>query len=127
MEVFIRQNAITLYIAFDSPDTTPFPYNTGQGIGPAFQVFLDTKHDGSTLPNTDDYLLTARKNGMVVEYLRHVTRQRSPLSLHLQHAGQRPAAGSLRQHQSLAAGETAGAAMTNGVNRLSCFADSLIR
>jgi hypothetical protein len=67
MEVFIRQNAITLYIAFDSPDATPFPYNTGQSIGPAFHVFLDTKHDGSTLPNTDDYLLTARKNGMVMQ------------------------------------------------------------
>jgi uncharacterized repeat protein (TIGR01451 family) len=65
MEVFIRQNAITLYIAIDSPDATPFPYLSGGGPGPAFQVFLDTKHDGGLLPQPDDYRLTINKgNGL---------------------------------------------------------------
>lgn len=67
MEVFIRQNAITLYIALDSPDTTPFPFNSGGGLGPAFQVFLDTKHNGGTLPLPDDYRLTVRKDGSLAE------------------------------------------------------------
>lgn len=67
LEVFIRQDAITLYIAFDSADIAPYPYNTGQGIGPAFQVFLDTQHDRSSSPRADDYRLTIRKNGSLRE------------------------------------------------------------
>lgn len=64
LEVFIRQNAITLYVAFDSPDTALFPTFTG---GPAFQIFLDTQHDGGTSPQGDDYRLTLRKNGVSSE------------------------------------------------------------
>ena len=67
MEVFIIQNAITLYIGIDSPDTTPYPYNSGGGTGPAFQVFLDTHNDKMTTPQVDDYRLTLKKNGSKVE------------------------------------------------------------
>ncbi len=68
LEVFIRQDAITLYIAFDSADTIPYPFYSGGGTGPAFQVFLDTQHDRSTLPQTDDYRLTVQKNGNSIEH-----------------------------------------------------------
>lgn len=64
LEVFVRQNAITLYIAFDSPDAALFPTPAN---GPAFQVFLDTKHNGGTAPQADDYRLTLRKNGATSE------------------------------------------------------------
>jgi len=67
LEVLIRQDAITLYIAFDSPDTTPYPYYFGGGTGPAFQVFLDTLNDKSTAPQSDDYRLTIDKGGVTSE------------------------------------------------------------
>ncbi len=64
MEMFIRQDAITLYLALDSPDTALFPTPAN---GPAFQVFLDTKHNGGTAPQADDYRLTLGKDGITQE------------------------------------------------------------
>ncbi len=66
LEVFIRQDAITLYLAFDSPDVAPFAISPG-GPGPAFQVFLDTQHNNGTLPQTDDYRLTLKKDNTRME------------------------------------------------------------
>ena len=60
LEVFVRQNAITLYVAFDSQDTALFPTPAN---GPAFQVFLDTQHNGGSVPQVDDYRLNLRKDG----------------------------------------------------------------
>jgi uncharacterized repeat protein (TIGR01451 family) len=63
VEVFLRHDGSNLYIAFDSPDTTPYPYNSGGGAGPAFQVFLDTNNDKAAAPQTDDYRLSVTKGG----------------------------------------------------------------
>jgi len=63
VEVFLRQDAITLYIAFDSPDTTVYPFPSGGGAGPAFQVFLDTANDKAAAPQPDDFRLTVDKGG----------------------------------------------------------------
>jgi uncharacterized repeat protein (TIGR01451 family) len=63
-EAFIVQDAITLYIAFDSPDTA---LSGGGGPGPAFQVFLDTLSDRASMPQADDYLLSINKSGISTE------------------------------------------------------------
>ena len=67
VEVFIKQDAITLYIALDSPDTTPYPFSSGGGTGPAFQIFLDTANDKASAPQADDYRLTVNKGGNTME------------------------------------------------------------
>ena len=63
VEVLFKQDATNLYIAFDSPDTTPFPFSSGGGVGPAFQVFLDTNNSKESLPQEGDYRLTVDKGG----------------------------------------------------------------
>jgi len=67
VEVFLKQDAITLYVAIDSPDTTPYPFNSGSGTGPALQVFLDTAYDRASIPQVDDYRLTVSKDGSLSE------------------------------------------------------------
>ncbi|HSQ27096.1 MAG TPA: hypothetical protein VLM80_08220, partial [Anaerolineales bacterium] len=62
IEVFILQTTSDLVIAFNSSDQTPYPYNSGGGTGPAFQIFLDTLHDRASLPQVDDYRLTLFKD-----------------------------------------------------------------
>ncbi len=62
VEAFIWQDTGNLYIAFDSPDTSPFV-----SPGPALQVFLDTLNDKATAPQLDDYRLTLRKNNALME------------------------------------------------------------
>lgn len=66
-EAFIRQDTITLYVAFDSPDITPYPFNSGGGTGPAFQVFLDPNNSKESLPQVGDYRLTVDKGGNLME------------------------------------------------------------
>ena len=66
VEIFLKQDATTLYIAFDSADTTPYPSGFG-GPGPAFQVFLDTANDKAIAPQPDDYRLTVDKGGILME------------------------------------------------------------
>ena len=63
IDAFVVQNAITLTIGLDSRDTTPYPYNSGGGTGPAIQVFLDGAYDRSSKPQADDFRLTVFKNG----------------------------------------------------------------
>lgn len=68
IEAFVRQNASSLFISIDSPDTTPYPISSGGGTGPAFQIILDTNNDKSTSPQTDDYQLILKKDGSIIEY-----------------------------------------------------------
>lgn len=67
IEVFINQTGSDLVIAFNSSDQTPYPYNSGGGTGPAFQVFLDTLNDRASLPQADDYRLTLSKGNTIIE------------------------------------------------------------
>ena len=67
VEAFLQHDGNVLYVAFESPDTTPYPYNSGGGTGPAFQVFLDTDNDKAPTPQTDDYRLTVTKGGSRTE------------------------------------------------------------
>jgi hypothetical protein len=67
IEVFILQDGSKLYIAFNSYDTTAYPYFSGGGTGPAFQIFLDTNHDRASLPQPDDYRLTLTKGNTLSE------------------------------------------------------------
>ena len=63
VNVFFRHDAVALYVAFDSPDTTPHPLVALGARGPAFQVFLDTANDKAVAPLRDDYRLTVDKGG----------------------------------------------------------------
>ena len=67
IEVYILQTGGDLVIAFNSHDQTPYPYVSDGGTGPAFQVFLDTLNDRSSLPQADDYRLTLLKNNTIIE------------------------------------------------------------
>ncbi|MCD6344212.1 MAG: hypothetical protein J7M17_01215, partial [Anaerolineae bacterium] len=59
VEVFFKEDGAFLYVAFDFPD----PQTTGS----AAQLFLDTKHDGGTAPQNDDYRLSITRAGSVME------------------------------------------------------------
>jgi uncharacterized repeat protein (TIGR01451 family) len=59
VEVFLREDASYLYIAFDFPDP--------QTPGSAAQVFLDTAYDRAPQPQTDDYRLSIGRDGSTME------------------------------------------------------------
>ena len=66
-DVLIVQDAVTLTIAIDSMDTTPFPFPSGGGNGPAFQLLFDTSHNGGAAPQLDDYRIIMDKGGTAWE------------------------------------------------------------
>ncbi len=59
VEVFLRQDATALYIAFDFPDP--------QTSSSAAQVFLDTAYDRASTPQPDDYRLSITQSGAIIE------------------------------------------------------------
>ena len=59
VEVFFKQDGGYLYVAFDFPDP--------QTASSAAQIFLDTKHDGGTAPQTDDYRFSITRAGVADE------------------------------------------------------------
>jgi len=59
VEVFFREDATYLYVAFDFPNP--------QTAGSAAQVFVDAQHDGGTAPQSDDYCFSVTRAGSAQE------------------------------------------------------------
>ena len=62
VEVFFRQDATTLYIAFELPDRSPIP------PVPSVSIYLDTLNDGGAAPQTDDFRFTVFRNNGAFEW-----------------------------------------------------------
>jgi uncharacterized repeat protein (TIGR01451 family) len=59
VEVFFKEDNSYLYVTFDFP--------APQTSGSAAQVFLDTKHNGGTAPQPDDYRFSITRSGSAME------------------------------------------------------------
>jgi len=62
VEVFFRQDATTLYVAFELPDTSSWP------PVPSVSIFLDTLNDGGNAPQTDDFYFRVWRNNSTSEW-----------------------------------------------------------
>lgn len=58
--VYVKQDGVNLYVAFNIPDTT---YSVDDTSGIAF----DVNHDGNLILQTDDVLFTINRNGVIQE------------------------------------------------------------
>ncbi len=62
VEVFFKQDAITLYVAFELPD------KVNKNPWPNASIFLDTNHDGGNDPQPDDFRFLVWRNGPAAEW-----------------------------------------------------------
>jgi hypothetical protein len=62
VEVFFKQDASTLYVAFELPD------RVNKNPWPDASIFLDTNHDGGGAPQTDDFRFLVWRNHAAAEW-----------------------------------------------------------